>query len=298
MARRNRAAQTAFGPTVLAAIEQNEPPRRRLVDDDLAAALLPLRLRVLVAATRVPPVRHAVVRAVERAAPGLWANILCRRRFTDDHLSAVLAESDAVIILGSGFDTRGYHLAGRSRVPVFEVDLPVNIARKRAAVTRALGTPPPSVRYVPMDFERDDLATTLAEHGYRAGHRAFVVWEGVTQYLTADAVHATLRQLSSLPPGSRLTFSYVQRDFIDGANLYGAPSAYRRFRVRNQVWHFGLRPDEVAAFIGGHGWTLAEQAGPDYHVNHYIRPTGRRLAASDLEWTAYAVKDSANTSIP
>ena len=40
---RNPAAQTAFGPMVLVAIEQNEPPGRRLVDDDLAAPFLPRR---------------------------------------------------------------------------------------------------------------------------------------------------------------------------------------------------------------------------------------------------------------
>ena len=34
---RNPAAQTAFGPMVQVAIEQYEPPERRLVDDDLAA---------------------------------------------------------------------------------------------------------------------------------------------------------------------------------------------------------------------------------------------------------------------
>ena len=38
---RNPAAQTAFGPMVLAAVEQNEPPGRRLVDDDLAELFLP-----------------------------------------------------------------------------------------------------------------------------------------------------------------------------------------------------------------------------------------------------------------
>ena len=37
MARENPAAQTAFGPMVLAAVEQNEDAGRRLVDDDLAA---------------------------------------------------------------------------------------------------------------------------------------------------------------------------------------------------------------------------------------------------------------------
>ena len=38
---RNPAAQTAFGPMVLAAIEHYEPPERRLVDDDLALSILP-----------------------------------------------------------------------------------------------------------------------------------------------------------------------------------------------------------------------------------------------------------------
>jgi O-methyltransferase involved in polyketide biosynthesis len=38
---RNPAAQTAFGPMVQAAIEQYEPPERRLVSDDLALSILP-----------------------------------------------------------------------------------------------------------------------------------------------------------------------------------------------------------------------------------------------------------------
>lgn len=40
---RNPVAQTAFGPMVLAAVEQNEPPGRRLVDDDFAELFLPAR---------------------------------------------------------------------------------------------------------------------------------------------------------------------------------------------------------------------------------------------------------------
>ena len=77
-------------------------------------------------------------------------------------------------------------------IPVFEVDLPVNIDRKKAAVQRALGALPASVRLVPLDFEHDDLIAALAEHGYRADARTFFIWEGVTQYLTDDAVRATL----------------------------------------------------------------------------------------------------------
>ena len=173
---------------------------------------------------------------------------------------------------------------------MFEVDLPVNVERKKAIVRRALGGSPPSVRLVPVDFERDDLAAELAKHGYRASARTFFVWEGVTQYLTEDAVRATFSYLRSAAAGSRLVFTYVQRDFIDGQNLYGAKSAYRRFRERQQIWQFGMSPDEVSDFVAAYGWRLVEQAGPDYFVRHYIEPAGRDLSASELEWSAYVEK--------
>ncbi len=85
-------------------------------------------------------------------------------------------------------------------------------------------------------------------------------------------------------------FTYVRRDFIDGINLYGAESLYRRFVQRERLWHFGLPPQEVATFLAGHGWHLSEQAGPDLITQRYIEPTGRHLTVSPIEWTAYAEK--------
>lgn len=286
----NGPAQTAFGPMVLAAVEQYEAPERRLVDDDLALAFLPAGLRGLVKATRLATLRRLMIGATERAGQGLWANLACRKRFIDETLDDALPDIDAVVILGAGMDTRPYRLARRSDVPVYEVDLPVNIERKKAAVRRVLGEAPASVRLVPVDFERDDLAAELTRAGHRSGDRAFFVWEGVTQYLTADAVHATFEYLRSAAPSSRLVFTYVRQDFIDGTNLYGARSAYRRFREKQQLWKFGLETDDIAAFVAQYGWRLIEQAGPDYFLRHYVEPSGRKLTASQLEWTAYAEK--------
>ena len=99
---------------------------------------------------------------------------------------------------------------------------------------------PTSVHLVPVDFERDDLIGTLTENGYRTDARTFFVWEGVTQYLTEDAVRTTLAALQGAPAGSRLVFTYVRSDFIDGTNMYGAKVLYKRFRQRQQVWKFGL----------------------------------------------------------
>jgi methyltransferase (TIGR00027 family) len=287
---RNPAAQTAFGPMVQAAIEQYEPPERRLVDDDLALSLLPAVQRAIVHAMQWPPLRRLTISAGEKAVSGSWALIACRKRFIDDKLEEALGAVDAVVILGAGMDTRGLRLARRSDIPVFEVDLPVNIERKNAAVRRAIKTIPDSIHLVPMDFERDELSSALTEHGYRVGARTLFIWEGVTQYLTEDAVRTTLTALQNSPANSRLVFTYVRKDFIDGRNMYGAAVLYRRFRQRRQVWKFGLDPDDVDAFVGTYGWQLVEQAGADYYLQNYIRPTGRDLAASDLEWTAYCTK--------
>jgi methyltransferase (TIGR00027 family) len=287
---RNPAAKTAFGPMVLAAVEHNEPPGRRLVDDDLAELFLPTPLQWLVAATRFTPARRLMVRASEWSGPGLWANLACRKRFIGDKLTEALADINAVVILGAGLDTRGYRLTRQVRIPVFEADLPVNIALKAKTVRRVLGQAPLSVRLVALDFEHDDLLTALAEHGYHTDYRAFFICEGVTQYLTEAGVRRTLEGLRAAAPGSRLVFTYVRRDFIDGTNRYGTRTLYRTVRQRKQLWQFGLEPDEVAGFIAEYGWRLVEQAGPDELVQRYVEPTGRKLKASQLEWSAFAEK--------
>lgn len=216
----------------------------------------------------------------------MWASIVCRKRLIDERLTAALPDIDAVVVLGAGLDTRAYRLPV-TETQILEVDQPVNIARKAAVVRREL-PPQPWITLVPMDFEHDELIPTLTAHGYDAAARTVFIWEGVTQYLTASAVRATSAQLHKAAPGSLLVFTYVRRDFIDGPYLYGTPAVYRRFRQRRHVWKSGLDPGEVDGLLAGFGWRLRENLGPQYYAETYIRPAGRRLTASEIEWTAVA----------
>jgi len=275
---------------VIVALEQGQPPGRRLVDDDLAVRFLPAPVRWLLTAIPRNLLRRLAMTAMEREGPGLWASLTCRKRYIADKVSESLDDVDAVVVLGAGFDTLAYRLARKTSVPIFEVDQPVNIARKTSAVQRALGAQPSSVRLVPLNFERDNVLDVLTGDGYRPDWRTFFVWEAVTQYLTPEAVHATLERLRPVASGSRMVFTYVRKDFIDGLNRYGADALYRRFRQRQHVWEFGIPPAEVATFLSGHGWRLIEQAGPDLIVQRYVTPTGRNLLASPIEWSAYAEK--------
>ncbi len=53
---------------------------------------------------------------------------------------------------------------------------------------------------------------------------------------------------------------------------------------------YGIQPEEVAGFLEEYGWRLVAQAGPDELVERYVKPTGRKLTASQIEWSAFAEK--------
>lgn len=200
---------TAIGPMVIAAVDQFE--QRPLVRDDLAARILPLSGRMAVAAARRRPVRNALFSATEKKIPGLWASMLCRKRYIDDRLDATGART--AVVLGAGFDTRG---CGSWDGSVFEVDLPANVKVKHDRLLALFGSVSPRLTLVPLDFEEQNLANALAERGDRDDEPVFFVWEAVTQYLTESAVRATFDFLAQAPAGSELVFTFLRKDFLDG----------------------------------------------------------------------------------
>ncbi|MGI5502334.1 SAM-dependent methyltransferase [Lentzea sp. CA-135723] len=275
-------AGTAVGPMVIAAVEQYEA--EPLLRDDLAARLLPPAGRLTAAAARWQPVREALVRATEKWIPGLWASMLCRKRYIDDR---VASSAGTVVVLGAGFDTRGCRFTDRT---VFEVDLAVNIARKRKRVEAVLGEVPRGLTLVAIDFERQRITDVLAENGFVSDGPVFFVWEAVTQYLTEGAVRATFEFLAQAPAGSELVFTFVRKDFIEGTELFGGESAYREFVVKRPVWKFGLMPDEVATFVAPYGWVETDQLGPHEFTERYLEPAGRSMPVSEIERTVHCVK--------
>lgn len=282
---------------IVVAVEQHEPAQRRIVDDDLVTRLLPAAARATVRACRWAPLRALLVGATERRARGLWAGMLCRKRYAADQLTAAIdAGLGQLVVLGAGLDTCASRLAAPRGVRSFEVDLPANIEAKRRLLRSTFGRVPDGVELVPVDFGRDDLAARLTAHGYDPGTRSFFLWEGVTQYLAEPAVRATLAVLSTAPVGSTLAFTYVRADFLSGVATDGAQALYRDFVThRPPLWTFGLDPDAVAGLLAGYGWVEREQVGSAEYAAHYLRPAGRDLPVSDLERFVIAERVDAST---
>jgi methyltransferase (TIGR00027 family) len=140
--------------------------------------------------------------------PRLRLFIAVRHRFAEDSLAAAVSRGTRqVVVLGAGLDTFAY----RNPFPettVFEVDHPATGAWKQDQLAAAGIAVPPSVTYVGVDFETDDLMTRLVDAGFDASAPAFFVWLGVVPYLSLDAVTATLRAIASVP-GGEVVFDYT-----------------------------------------------------------------------------------------
>jgi methyltransferase (TIGR00027 family) len=201
---------------------------------------------------------------------------VARTRLIDDALVAALAEGlEQVVILGAGFDCRPYRLRGIERARVFEVDHPATSAVKRARIAELLGTLPHHVVFVAVDFDRHAFIEALTTAGYAADTPSFFLWEGVTNYLTAPAVDATLVAIAAAAMGSRLLFTYVHRGVLDGSVAFDGTAALASTLERSgEPWTFGLDPAELPGYLAARGLVLCEDLGADEYRARYLGESG------------------------
>jgi methyltransferase (TIGR00027 family) len=137
--------------------------------------------------------------------------VAARSRIAEEALSkAVEKEVRQIVILGAGLDTfalRNPH--GARQIRIYEVDHAATQAWKRQRLAEAQIALPPSLIFVPVDFERDDLGEKLVAAGLQQNSRAFFAWLGVVPYLTQDAVGRTLDYISSIQ-NSEVVFDYME----------------------------------------------------------------------------------------
>jgi O-methyltransferase involved in polyketide biosynthesis len=78
-----------------------------------------------------------------------------------------------------------------------------------------------------------------------------LIWEGVTNYLSAEAVDRSLQQISdTVAKGSILLFTYIDRAVLDNPERFlGARRLIERLRSYGEPWTFGLDPEEVRPYL-------------------------------------------------
>lgn len=195
------------------------PRTREPLHDDIARDLVPAPFaQVLALCAASPLAARVAARATSLVSLGLVDHLALRTLAIDAAVrTAVARGARQLVILGAGLDARAYRLPELAGVDVFEVDHPDTQAGKRERLGSLVPTAK-RVRFVAVDFARDDLATRLAETGHDPSQATIWIWEGVTIYLPSEAMRATLDVVARRSAaGSTLATTYTPPAQMRGA---------------------------------------------------------------------------------
>jgi len=216
-----------------------------------------------------------------------------RTRALDDLLrDFVRASGRQLVLLGAGYDARAWRLRDELEgVRVFEVDHPSTQSRKRQVLEEA-GAPPAEVSFLPWDFERRPLAelpAALAALGHDPARRTLTLWEGVTNYLSADAIDATVRTVRAYAaPGSLLGFTYAELHTIHRPRGWERVDQWFIARA-GEPFRFGFDPAAVPAFLHERGFALqSDQSLAAFAAEKLPRRYQRYLGALHIRHVAVA----------
>lgn len=269
-------SKTAEVVCLFRALEQRRPSAQRIVDDPFAHLFLG---RSFKAAVRAAEAAGPFSEIPNRFLPGVAAFVLARHRFIDESLVAALARTgddriEQVVLLGAGYDTRAYRfaelLAGR---PVFEVDFPATGQRKDDLVRKHVKHLPGAlVRRVEVDFLKETFDGPLRRAGFISGARTFFVWEGVSMYLTRDAVKQTLSLIHAAGgPGSEMCCDFWF--LLDTPDLRSAAHrlSANLLHLLGEPVLFGIHPEDTTAFFSSLGFDVDELAGAARLRERFVR---------------------------
>jgi len=281
---RNRASLTAEYMALFRAIEPARPANSRLFCDPFAALFLHGWRKWVYRIARCDAGRRLVELLFDRELPGARAAGIARTKWIDDEVTQTLETSTQLVLLGAGFDTRAYRLPAAQRVSTFELDRAEMSAGKQAVLRRELGSLPKQVQFVSIDFNTQPVTDVLSRAGFDETQSTCFVWEGVTNYLSPEAVDQTLRQIAQAASGSTLLFTYVDRTVLDQPKLYfGAEKLLSILDALGEPWTFGLYPGEIERYLAARKlrlvrdlsvaevWQRAGRPGPNVRGYEFYR---------------------------
>jgi methyltransferase (TIGR00027 family) len=186
-------------------------------------------------------------------------------------LDALGGHFTQIILLGAGFDTRALRFADRNcGTKVFELDVATTQQPKIEILHRKKVMIPQELIFVPIDFDKEDLCEVLTKAGYQQGQKSLFLWEGVTMYLSAQAVDGTLDFIrSSAAPGSRVAFDYIYASVLRRENrFYGEQGIFETVAKTGEGWTFGLEEGALEPFLAMRGFEI---------IAHYTPPELEKL---------------------
>lgn len=237
----------------------------------------------------------------QKFAPGFHEHLISRTRFIDDLVEKSTDKNiEQYVILGAGYDLRAHRLKLPPTVKIFEVDQPEVQGIKRKKLPKDLPNAE-NVTYVSIDFNHQSLRDRLLEAGFDQHKSTIFTLEGVSQYITREAVNATLQEISSLTKDSNALFymSYVDSLLKEDPKACfgkGYPKPEKKaetiLRLATKVgepWISFYSENDIKEVLSKNGFTMLENKSLADLNPLYFTPVGRTLSEDQIFNLEYSV---------
>ncbi len=279
---------TAQGVAKQRMIESLAPADKRVIYDPYAEYFL-------LGSSMIKLMGHKLsVWITQKFAPGFHEHLIARTRFIDDLVEQTAAQgTEQYVILGAGYDLRAHRLDLPSTLKIFEVDQPEVQQRKRSKLPKILAASD-QLSYVNVDFNHQSLKGQLLDAGYDPNKSSVITLEGVSQYITKEAMKSTLAELVELPQGSPTTFfmSYVDQLFQDDPKACfgkGYPRPEKKAATITTLaakvgepWISFYTAGEIEEILSKYGLSVIENKSLADLNETYFSPVGRTLSENHI----------------
>ena len=190
---------------------------------------------------------------------GGYVYMIARTKLIDHLFQKALNENlSQIVLLGAGFDTRAWRFPSLiQETQIFELDLPITQQWKQECFAQNGIATHKNPHYVPTTFNLESLESDLKQRGYDPEKKTFFILEGVTYYLSGEAVDKTLQFIySNSCFGSTLIFDYVYRYVIE-QNWMAASG-----ESTGEHFKFGISEGQIENFLYSRSLKLIKNYSP------------------------------------
>jgi len=245
----------------------------------------------LLGETRVP--QFVANWMYERILPGFFGFTVARTRHIDEIIQTCVENRlEQLVILGAGYDSRAYRFEQlKEQTKVFEVDHPVTQQIKATKLKEFLGSLPKHVVLVPIDFTQQILSERLFESGYEKQCKTLFIWEGVTYYMTPEAVDVTLAFVANNSgKGSSIVFDYTHPSVVEGTSTRREAKMFLRGADSfGEPLHFGIAEGTIENFLMRRGFGQVNNVTNECLKQHYFTGVNRKRMVTPIFEIVHAI---------
>ena len=238
--------------------------------DNIAYALVPGFIKLLL---RFKMFCHVYNKYL--APKGIYEYVIARTKYVDSlFIDALKQRFEQIIIFGAGFDSRAQRFNKiNNKTKIFELDAFITQREKLKAFKERNIMIPENVIYVPINFMKESLANKLAETGFINNRKSLFLLEGVTMYLSDDAVDKTFNYIRDVAgKESWVIFDYIYGGVLRQENkYYGEKDILKTVAKSGEAWSFALEEGEIERFLGKYDFTLKDHSNAQALEKRYFK---------------------------